>query len=74
MESAAFEMRTLESTAAILLNNIIGVLNSADSKEEDFANALKPLAAIQWAKPIIEKLGIGKINRTFGRLKRTKVP
>ena len=74
METIAFEPRTLESTAAILLNNIISTLNKSDSSDEDLENALKPFAIIQWTRPIIEKLGVGKINRMFGRLKRTKVP
>ena len=73
MEPIAFENRTLESTAAILMNNIIATLNNKDSDSEDFENALKPFTVIQWTRPIIEKLGIERINRVFGRLKRTKV-
>ena len=63
MEIIASEHRTLESAAAILLNNIINVLNNDDSKAEDFEFALKPCAVTQWARPIIEKLGIKKANR-----------
>ena len=74
MDQIAFEQRTLESTAAILLNNIIATINNNDSTKEDFIYALKPFAIIQWTRPIIEKLGIEKINRVFGRLKRAPVP
>ena len=74
MESIAFETRTLESTASILLNSVINVLNSSDSKTTDFEDALKPFAVIQWARPIIEKLGIDKINRVFGLLERSQTP
>ena len=73
MDQLAFGHRAVESTAAILLNNLINTLNAADSTAEDFEHALHPFAAIQWAKPLIEKLGISKINRVFGRLKRTTI-
>ena len=70
MESIAFELKTQESTAAILLNNVISTLNNPRSSEEDFEFALKPFTVIQWTRPIIEKLGIDRINRVLGRLKK----
>ena len=74
MEEAALEIRTQHSTADILLNNIIAVLNNPRSPSEDFEYALKPFTVIQWTRGIIEKLGISRANRVFGRLKRTNVP
>lgn len=74
LETIAFEQRTLEAAAAILLNNIITTLNNPKASPGDFANALKPFAVIQRTRPIVEKLGIEKINRVFGRLKRTQIP
>ena len=66
-------MRTIESTAAILLNNVVSTLNKSDSSVGDLENDLKPFTIIQRARPMIEKLGISRINRVFGRLKKTKV-
>ena len=66
MDQIAFEQRTLESTAAILLNNIIATLNNKDSAKEDFIYVLKPFAIIQRARPIIEKLGIEKSTAFLG--------
>ena len=74
METIAFEHRTLDSTAAIPPNNIINVLNNANSSASEFELALKPFAATQWTRPIVEKLGIDKTNRVSGRLKRSPVP
>ena len=73
METIAFENRTLQSTAAVLLNNIIKVRNTASSKAEQLSDALRPFAVIQWTRPLIEKLGVAKINRMFGRLKRSPI-
>ena len=64
---------TLSSTAAILFNNIITVLNSKKISSNELETALKPFAVLQWNKEIIDKIGIAKINRTLGRLKRSPV-
>ena len=74
MELIAFEKRTLQSTAAVLLNNIINVLNNSQCTTGKLSDALRPFSVIQWTRPPIEKLGIDKINRMFGRLKRSKIP
>ena len=74
MEEVALETKTQESTAAILLNNIIAILNNSRSSQEELEYALKPFTVIQWARQIIEKLGINRVNRVFGRLKRANVP
>ena len=72
MEIIAFEEKTQEATAAILLNNVIAVLNNKRSSKEDFEFAVKPFTVIQWTRSMLEKLGIDRVNRVLGRLKRTK--
>ena len=67
------DMKTLVSTASILLNNLVTVLNKPPTEKADFEQAVAPFAVIHWAKPIIQKIGIAKINRVFGRLKRTDI-
>ena len=74
MGAIAFERRTLDSAASILLNNIANILNNDKSNSYDFDLALKPFAVTQRTRPIIEKLGIDKTNRAPGRLKRPPAP
>ena len=73
MDICAVEQKTLESTASILMNNLIRALNDRHSSPEDLSNALKPFSVIQWSKSLIVKLDVDKINRIFGRLKRSGV-
>ena len=74
MDSRATEPHTQESTASILVNNVINVLNKAKVSSNELETAIKPFAVIQWTKPIITKIGIQKTNRILGRLKRSSDP
>ena len=56
----------------MLLNNAIATLNNVRSSQEDFEFDLKPFTVIQWARSVIERLCVGRINRVYGRLKRAK--
>ena len=55
MDSRATEPHTQESTASILVNNVINVLNKAKVSSNELETAIKPFAVIQWTKPIITK-------------------
>ena len=62
---------TVEAAASILVNHLISVLNEPKSSASQLNAALKPFAATQWAKKVIDLIAVGKINRLLGRLKRT---
>lgn len=74
MEEWVADRNTLESTAVILFNNIIAVLNQKKVSSQVLETALKPFAVTQWNKSILDKIGIAKMNRLLGRLKRSPVP
>ena len=74
MEEWEVDSKTLESTAVILFNNIIAVLNQRKVSSQELETALKPFAVIQRNKGMLEKIGVDKMNRLLGRLKRSPVP
>ena len=65
---------TIETTSVILYNNIIRVLGDAKATASELEEALKPFAVIQWARRVIEHITVAKLNRLFGRLKRSSAP
>ena len=68
------DTRTLGTAATILFNNLVNTLNNSKSSQDDLEQALKPFAIIQWNKELIQRIGVDKINRVFGRLKRSTIP
>ena len=73
MNKLATDPATVEQTASILVNNLIAILNEIKSTTSQLDEALKPFAVTQWAKRVIEFITVNKINRLFGRLKRSGV-
>ena len=66
---------TIENTASILANNLIDVLNdNTATPRRRLDESLRPFAAIQWNRSVINHIAIAKINRLFGRLKRSRTP
>ena len=74
MNALAMDQSTLESTASILVNNAITVLNEPRASAQRLDEALRPFAVIQWTRPVIEHITVAKINRRLGRLKRSPIP
>ena len=68
------DLKTLTATAAILFNNLVKVLNDVKSSQSELEDALTPFAVIQWNKSLMDSIGIHRINRLFGRLKRSSIP
>ena len=73
MDAWALESNTLASAASILINNVIDTLNKKKVSSQELETAIKPFAVIQWNREIISRIGIDKINRILGRLKRSQV-
>ena len=74
MNTLAMGPSTVENNTSILANNAISVLNNARASPQLLGEAIRPFAATQWARPVIEHISISKINRLLGRLKRSQVP
>ena len=74
MNAIAMDPHTVETTAAILVNNLINVLKDTKAPASQLEEALKPFAVIQWTREVINHVTVNKINRLFGRLKRSPVP
>ena len=66
MLQIAMEAHTTESTAAILFNNAIAVLNESKPTPSRLDDALKPCAVTQWTRGVINHISITKVNRLFG--------
>ena len=73
MNKLAMDPTTVENTASILANHLINTLNAPKSTTAQLGEALKPFAVIQWTKRVIDYITVNKINRLFGRLKRSCV-
>ena len=74
MNAIAMDPHTVEATAAILVSNLINVIKDTKAPASQIEEALKPFAVIQWAREVINHVAVRKINRLFGRLKRSPIP
>ena len=74
MDALALDIKTQVTTATILYNNLIKVLADTKASQAQLEEALTPFAIIQWNKDIIQHIGIDRLNRVFGRLKRSSIP
>ena len=74
MDTLAHDIKTQVTTATILYNNLIKVLADTRACQAQLEEALIPFAIIQRNKDIIQNIGIGRLNRVFGRLKRSSIP
>lgn len=67
------DSHTIETTDAILFNSVVNVLNDPGALPSQLEDSPKPFAAIQWTKPVIKYITASKLNRLFGRLKRSQI-
>ena len=74
MNHLAMGPPTIENTASILVNNAIAVLNEKRSSARRLGEALRPFAAIQWAREVLNRVSIAKMYRLLGRFKRSAIP
>ena len=65
---------TVETTASILVNNVTNVLNNKEPAAQRSDAALRPFAVTQWAREVLDRVAVDKMNRLMGRLKRSPVP
>ena len=74
MNTLSMGPSTIENTASILVNNAIAVLNEKHPSSQRLDEAIRPFAAAQWTREVLNHITVAKMNRLIGRLKRSSLP
>ena len=62
----AMDPSTVGNTASIRVNNAINVLNNKKASAQCLDEAIRPFAAIRWAREVLNRITIAKMNPLSG--------